>query len=399
MSSDRRRRQLATAAAVAVAAGAGVVVAVSSRSHPQHAVAPPPLRSTSSSPPPRGALPAPPTLQFGVNVNLVFNNFTYAPAQINAQLAAVAATGVTVARSDALWEATEPTAPVGGIHHYHWDFDDAIAGSLAAHGLTWLPILDYSAPWAQSIPGTDHSPPRDATAYAAYAGAFASRYGPGGSFWRAHPEITPHPVTTIEIWNEPDQPEFWKPAPSAGAYAALYVAARTAIDAVEPDIRVIIGGLTDPTGFLPQLLQAAPPLRDHIDGVAIHPYGQPATVLRKVVAARATLQRLGLDRVPLYVTEFGWTTSPPGIMDFVPAARRPADIQSALTGLGRVGCGVAMIVLYTWVSPGGDPADGQNWYGIANPTQPADGTADTAALTAGVRAASGSPGPGSTACR
>ncbi|HWD75985.1 MAG TPA: hypothetical protein VG371_12660 [Solirubrobacteraceae bacterium] len=394
MTFDRRRARIAAAGALAAAAAVAVVVLAVTAPSPRHAPPPP-----SPSPSPRPGLPPPSGQSFGVNVNLLFNDFSYPAAQINAQLAAVRSTGATVARSDALWEAAEPQAPAAGHHRYDWRFDDEIAGSLAANGLTWLPILDYSAPWAQSIPGVDHSPPSSDVDYAAYAGAFASRYGPGGSFWRAHPQITPQPVTTIEIWNEPDQPEFWKPAPNPGAYAALYLAARAAIDAADPGIRVIVGGLTDPRAFLPELLQAAPRLRARIDGVAIHPYGRPATVLSKVVAARATLDSLGLDRVPLYVTEFGWTTSPPGASDYVPAARRPADIESTLTALGRAGCGLAMVVLYTWVTPGGDPGDSQNWYGIANPTQPADGTAGTAALTAGVRAASRTPGAASTACR
>jgi hypothetical protein len=397
---DRRRTWIAAAAGVLVAAAVAVTVVLLVTAPSARPPRPPsPSPAAPPAPAPRAALPPPPGRSFGVNVNLLFNDFSYAPAQIGAQLAAVAATGATVARSDALWEATEPQAPVGGRHRYDWRFDDTIAASLAAHGLTWLPIIDYSAPWAQSVPGQDHSPPRSDADYAAYAAAFAARYGPGGDFWRAHPELTPQPVGTIEIWNEPDQPEFWKPAPSAAAYAALYLAARTAIDGVEPGVRVIIGGLTDPMGFLPQLLQAAPQLRGHIDGVAIHPYGRPATVLSKVTGARATLDSLGMDAVPLYATEFGWTTSPPGALDYVPAAQRPADIRSALTALARAGCGLAMVVLYTWVSPGGAPGDSQNWYGIANPTQPAAGTADTAAFTAGLRAAARTPSGTSTACR
>jgi hypothetical protein len=403
MTFGRRRAWIVVAGALVAAAAAVAVVLVVTGPSPRHARAPspspPPAPPPTPPPTPRAALPPPPGRSFGANVNLLFNDFSYPPAQISAQLAALASTGATVARSDALWEAAEPQAPVAGRHHYDWQFDDTIAGALAAHGLTWLPILDYSAPWAQSIPGQDHSPPRSDGDYAAYAAAFAARYGPGGDFWSAHPELTPEPVGTIEIWNEPDQPEFWKPAPDAGAYAALYLAARAAIDGVEPGIRVIIGGLTDPAGFLPELLQTAPGLRGHIDGVAIHPYGRPATVLGKVRAARATLESLGLGQVPLYATEFGWTTSPPGALDYIPAAQRPADIQSTLTGLGQTGCGLAMVVLYTWVSPGGDPSDSQNWYGIANPTQPETGTADTAAFTAGLQAASRAPAGTSTACR
>ena len=335
-------------------------------------------------------LPAPAAEVLGVSVNRLFNDLAYTQPQIDAQLAAVRRTGVTIARSDALWEAAEPEAPVGGVHHYDWAFDDQIAGSLAAAGLTWLPIVDYTAPWAESVSGQDHSPPRadaDYAAYAAYAAAFAARYGSGGAFWRSHPDLAALPVTTIEIWNEPDNGEFWVPSPSAAAYAALYLAARAAIDGASPAIRVIVGGLTDPTAFLPAMVQAQPQLRGHVDGVAIHPYGRPAVLVAKVRAARATLETLGMGAVPLYVTEFGWTTAPPTAPDYARAARRPGYIARTLASLGHLGCGVAAAVLYTWVTPERDPADSQDWYGIASPSNPAVTTADTAALSTGVRTA------------
>lgn len=351
--------------------------------------------TTATAPPPpavtRPALGAPAVAQFGANVNLLFNTLTNTPAQIDAQLRTLQATGATVARSDALWEATEPTAPVGGRHHYAWAFDDRIAGSLAAHSLTWLPILDYSAPWAQSIPGQDHSPPRADADYAAYAAAFAARYGPGGSFWRVHPSLPAEPVTAIEIWNEPDNAEFWTPHPDAAAYAALYLAARAAVDAVAPTVRVLVGGLTDPPGFLPAMLAAAPALRGHLDGVAIHPYGDPPVLLSRVRGARQTLTALGLAAVPLYVTEFGWTTSPPGAIAYAPAAQRPGFIADALRALRGGTCGVAATILYTWVSPESNSADPQQWYGISNPADPAAPNPDTLAFTAGLRAAAGAP--------
>jgi hypothetical protein len=383
MTAGRKRGAVAVAAALVVAVVA-IVVFVVTPSSPRRAPSPRP----GPAPPPREA--------FGVNVNRVFNDSTYTPAQIDAQLQAVRATGATVARSDALWEATEPQAPAAGRHRYDWTFDDAIAGALAAHGLTWLPILDYSAPWAQSIPGQDHSPPRDDADYAAYAAAFARRYGTDGDFWRAHPQLTPAPVATVEIWNEPDSGQFWTPAPSPAAYATLYLEARSAIDAVDPRIRVIVGGLTDAPAFLPAMVQAQPTLRGHVDGVAIHPYGTPATVIAKVRAARATLVALGMGSVPLYVTEFGWTTAPPGALDYVAATQRPADIESTLAALGRVGCGVAAALVYTWVTPQRNPADSQDWYGIA---QPAGGpTAATAAFAAGLRGASIEAGNASAGC-
>ena len=335
------------------------------------------------------ARPAPSSQQFGASVNVLFIGGGSTPQQIASQLQRLSASGATLARSDALWEATEPTAPVKGTHRYDWTFDDTIAGAMAAHHLQWLPILDYSAPWAQSIPGQDHSPPSSAADYAAYAGAFAARYGTGGSFWSEHPSLPAEPIQTYEIWNEPDNAEFWTPTPDAARYADLYLAARGAIDAADPSARVIVGGLTTPSTFVPAMVAARPQLRGHVDGIAIHPYGTPSVVLTKLRDDRATLVSLGtgIATVPLYVTEFGWTTSPPGALDYVLAARRPSYIYGTLAFLGHTNCGVAMTVLYTWFTPRQNPADSQQFYGIDGPTGAP--TADTRAFAHGLRRAAG----------
>jgi polysaccharide biosynthesis protein PslG len=334
--------------------------------------------TTTSAPAAAPAQPAPTTEQFGASVNLLFNSATSTPQLIAAQLDALRATGVTLARSDALWEATEPTAPVGGVHSFDWAFDDRIAGDLASRGLRWLPILGYSASWAQSIPGQDHSPPSSSADYAAYAGAFAARYGKGGTFWQAHPRMEPEPVAIYEIWNEPDNGEFWTPTPDPARYADLYITAREAIDSADPSARVIVGGLTHPTSFLPAMLAAVPQLRGHVDGVAVHPYGPPAVVLAKLKADRATLAALRMADVPLYATEFGWTTAPPGALDYVAPAQRPAYISLTVAALGHLDCGLAASVLYTWYSPREDPADKEQWYGIDSLTGAR--TADTVAF-------------------
>jgi hypothetical protein len=341
------------------------------------------------------ALPAPATQAFGVNVNRLFNDFSYSPAQIDAQLTALEATGATVARSDALWEATEPRPPTDGVHHWVWTFDDGIAAALARHGLTWLAALDYSAPWAQSVPGQDHSPPRSDDDYAAYAQAFVARYGVGGTFWQAHPEIPPQPVTTIEIWNEPDNPDFWTPTPDPAGYARLYLTTRAAVDAVDPAARVITGGLISPGTSLPAMVRAEPGLVGHVDGVGIHPYGTPRTVVYRVAQARQTLDALHMGAVPLYATEFGWTTSPANAPAYLPPARRAAWIALTFATLGHLDCGLAASILYTWVTPQRNPGDDEDWFGIENPD--ATGTASSEAFATGVHAAA-APGK-RIACR
>jgi hypothetical protein len=371
-------------AAALIAAVVVVLVVVAPGGGGAHAGGGAPARPPPPTPPPLSALP-PAGKEFGANVNLLFNTGDVGAAQRDAQLKALRASGATLARSDALWEASEPSPPVGGIHRYDWRFDDQIASSLAANHLRWLPIVDYSAAWAQSIPGQDHSPPSSSADYAAYAAALAARYGPGGSFWREHPELPPLSVQAFEIWNEPDSPYFWVPRPDAARYAELYTKARDAIRGVDPSARVVVGGLSVELVFLPQLLGADPGLRGMIDGVALHPYGvSPGAVLARVAATRLALERVGLSTVPLYLTEFGWATTPPGTLDYLPEQLRPGYIEQTLLGLASSGCDVAATVLYTWFSSQRDPRNGADWFGIS-PAGAAGRGPDVAAFTAGLR--------------
>jgi hypothetical protein len=204
------------------------------------------------------------------------------------------------------------------------------------------------------------------------------------------------PVDTFEIWNEPDNPGFWFPAPDPAGYARLYLAARSAIKRVDPTARVIVGGLTAPRRFLPALIRTLPALRDQLDGVAIHPYApDPEGVEARVRTARQVLRALGLGTLPLYVTEFGWTTSPPGALDYATADRRPGYITQTLAALGHSDCMIAAAFLYTWVTPERDRRVDQDWFGIS--PSGASGSPDTAAFATGLRQASGS-GPVTLSC-
>lgn len=339
-------------------------------------------------------------IAMGTNTGVLFNSHKFTRAQIDAQLAALARTGATTVRSDALWETAEPNPPTNGIQlfppavglirHYDWRHDDLIAGMLAAHGLRWLPIIDYTAAWDETVPGDDHSPPKSVSDYYTYAAAVAARYGPGGSFWSENSNLPPRPVDNYEIWNEPDSHYFWHPTPDPAAYADLYASARAAILTVEPTARVIIGGLTSPPVFLASLLNAAPRIRGQIDGVAIHPYGPtPEHVLDSVRTDRLAMNADGMSTVPLYVTEFGWTTHPKGAHDWAPPEKRPGYIWQTLAGLGHTDCGIAAVLLYAWATPQRQPGDGEDWYGISPPD--ASASPDTAAFTGGVHAASAGP--------
>jgi hypothetical protein len=244
----------------------------------------------------------------------------HSPEQLARDLDQMASSGVLVVRRDASWGGSEPHAPdtATGEHRCDWRSTDVTAATLAAHGLTWYPILDYSAPWASTVPNDPMSGPRpDAVDdYAAYAAAFAGRYGRGGAFWAEHPELPQLPVAAYELGNEPNAEMFWhEQATAAEVYADEYVAARAAIKAVDARTPVVSAGLldanaTNPSVFLRRMVRRQPSLRSGIDAVGYHPYQTSYAGMRYGIGAlRKTMKSLGLGKVPIEITEAGMTTS------------------------------------------------------------------------------------------
>lgn len=286
-----------------------------------------------------------------------------------AQLDAIAAQGLTVVRVDAAWPAVEPFAAAGP----RWVTTDRIAFALAQRGIRWLPVLGFATSWSTSVPGTDKAPPVDDARFADYAAQVAARYGPGGGFWAAHPKLVPLPVEAVEIWNEPNIPAYWRPAPDPARYAALYLAARDAIHAAAPGVEAIVGGLSpygDPGGFLRAMAAARPGLVGALDGVALHPYARgPTGVVDLVAALRATLLELGGGDVPISVTEVGWPRpNQSSTAAFaLPDDTRAGAVALATDALASSDCGVRRLVLFTWTTPMRDPAEQEDWFGLVMP--------------------------------
>jgi hypothetical protein len=315
-------------------------------------------------PPGAGGLPrAARSVQFGADVGVIFQS-RYPPATVDRALTSAARAGLGLARVAPLWELTERVAPQGARHSYDWRYDDFIARELAGHGLRWVAVLAFAPAWASVEPGVLHAAPRRPAEYAAYAAAVARRY---------HGLIA-----AFEVWNEENLPSFWRPAPDPVAYARLYAAARMAIHSADPGVPVLVGGLAGGhRSFLTRLLRQ-PELRGLVDGVAIHAYAaSPAGMVRQVRGYRRRLDALGFGRVPLYVTEYGWSSrpvptlfnglpAPPG--SYAPPAVRPGYIVQGAGDVLDSGCNVRMAVFYAWLTPERSPFALYQWFGVASPT-------------------------------
>lgn len=268
---------------------------------------------------------------------------------LGGQLAAIRANGIQMVRSDAPWGIIEPQAPSASGPAFHFGSTDAWVSALAENHLTWEPILGYKSSWGNPIVNYP--------AFQAYVQAVAARYGAGGTFWRQNPQLPNLPVGIFELWNEENNVNSSLTYIPASDYAALYQAVHAAIHAVDSAAVVIIGGMGNHLQYLPShddaawyllhMLVSRPSLIGHIDGIGLHPYGNTANdTIEWVAHFRYALSVWGLSSVPIYVTEFGWTS---GSAD---ADRwRAAQMGSVALTLTRSNCGIHMLAPYDWSNP------------------------------------------------
>ena len=315
--------------------------------------------------PARAGPPLPPEF-FGINLNRVF--YDVPALEHQDVLRDARSAGTTHGRMDLTWADVEPRAPVKGVHSYHWDETDRMVAALARARIRAAPILCYSAPWATGS-WTDKSPPAGDEDFSAYAAATAARYGPRGSFWQERKDVPYLPVRRWEIWNEENLTQvFWQTGRDAPRYASLYLAARTAVRAVDPRAQVIIGGIWgDDVAYLDEMVYAHPELRGNVDGVGLHPYTRSAGHVLSIVRRF----REGLDKalgrgIPIDVTEVGWYQHGQGWLH-TSDQMRAGKLGFLADALARSNCGVEAFEPYTWLTAENESDDVEDWYGVYSP--------------------------------
>jgi endoglycosylceramidase len=248
-----------------------------------------------------GTIPAP---AIGLSTHIPLGSGSAAQAQ---ELDMEQQAGVKWIRTDFAWSTIEP---VEG--EFHFEAYDPMVDEALAHGIQVVALLDYGVGWARTEPGNDSS--LDAGKFGKFAGAVAQHFKGR--------------ISTFEIWNEEDLPNFFKPEPDPQKYGELLRHAHAAIRAANPGALVLFGGLSSasvavgkPWGFFEEVLHLHPDLGSHFDALAIHPYTlaqslapeqeNPAGTLEDMlIAARKVLSRFGLERKPLWLTELGWPACP-----------------------------------------------------------------------------------------
>jgi len=270
-------------------------------------------------------------------------------ATLNAQLDAMKAIGVTWVRFDLEWSNIQYAGP----DSWDWTDYDRVVNAVHVRGLKALGILDYTPDWARraECSGSMMCAPADPGAYAAFAAAAAGRYKSLG-------------MHAWEIWNEPNNVQFYQPAADPGAYAALLAAAYPAIHGADPAATVVTGGLSpaqtgggdmSPPDFLAGVYAAGG--QGHFDAVGDHPYSWPFTATSyapggawsQLTTLHDQMVAHGDGGKKIWLTEYGAPTGGDGAVSEALQAQIVTDAANAVAALAWTG----PLFWYTWQDDGG----------------------------------------------
>lgn len=255
-----------------------------------------------------------PALTVGVIANTIGSGRDIGAAQRK-----VAALGVHWIREELDWPVAEPRPGV-----YRWGSFDRLFEASARHHLHVLPLILSTPGWTGSQP---LALPTDTGAFADFVAHLARRYGPRGTFWRAHPRLDAAVAPQwFELWNEPYTTAYSTGGVNPARYARVVVAATRAGRAANPRTKWLMAADLDyrdsddhEHGWLDALYAAVPDLNRYFDGVAVHPYsflspdaGSGAGPLderfARVGAIESVLRHHGAGAKPMWITELGWST-------------------------------------------------------------------------------------------
>lgn len=239
-------------------------------------------------------------------------------------------------REELQWARVEPWQG-----SFDWSWYDTVFALHRQSGINIIGVINPAVGWATPEPsdgldGISFYPP-DPALFAAFARAAALRYRGVVRAW--------------EIWNEPENAIFWRPAPDPAAYARLLIAASAEIKTVDPEVKVLNGGVVP---YDPRFLDgiAAAGGWNAFDVLAVHPYVDPAS------PEDAQIDVVGVQNVarlaarygakPIWVTEYGWTTGP---CERDPAGRTDEKAQASYVVRGAVllrAAGAERVLWYTF---------------------------------------------------
>jgi polysaccharide biosynthesis protein PslG len=347
----RSRRALAFALAILLFGAAAIVfaaVAHKGKTHPAGTGATPGPGATA------GPIAGLTSDQLGISTGVQL--YTASVAQIDKDVAGIAALHSHWIRTAVRWDLVEPSSPSSD----DWTKADRIVGDATAHGLSLILDVTGTPPWARRPGAGNVEFPPDLHTYATFAGKLATRY-------RGR-------VAAYELGNEPNHVKsFAKPDPAL--YETVLQYSYPVIKAADPKAVVLTGGLggNKNTGsivpgdvFLAALYKDG--AKPYFDGVSYHPYTYPDLPSNdaakpgwtRMLDARRIMVANGDAAKKIWVTEDG---APTGGPNSVSEVQQAAILRDAYR----------LWATYPWAGPlcwfdyrdkGTDTSDHGNFFGL-----------------------------------
>jgi polysaccharide biosynthesis protein PslG len=242
---------------------------------------------------------------------------------------------------------------------YSWTGTDAFMTNAARGGMEVLPVMVYSPTWASTCPTASRPqlcPPTNYTDLGDFIVAAIKRYGPAGSFWTSNPTVPKLPITSWQIWNEPNLGAWWGGAPNAAAYVQMLSTVTPMIRAADPQAEVVTAGMPDSLSssavrlatYVTQLY--ANGVKGDFDTLGLHGYDEtPDGSVGLVQQVRQIMAANG-DSSPIWITEVGWASSGKPYRFTTDLAGQAANFDSLLGQLvaRHEELGVRGVVQYLW---------------------------------------------------
>jgi hypothetical protein len=267
----------------------------------------------------------------GLGVNI---HFTRASKE---EMDLLASEGFGWVRMDLGWSGVEREAG-----KYRFDDYDFLVDEMAKRRIRCLLILDYGhRTHTKGLPPSDDA---GRAAYARFAGAAAAHWKGKG--------------VVLEIWNEPNIAQFWRPRPKVDDYILMAKEALKAIRAANPSMPVIAPATsTIDLPFLEKCFQAG--LLEDLAAVSVHPYrsGPPETAEPELLRLRNLIERYrpAGREIPIVSGEWGYTTTD-----------HPLDRQARYIVRQQVfnrALGIPFSIWYDWKDDGPDPKEREHHFG------------------------------------
>jgi hypothetical protein len=272
--------------------------------------------------------------------------------------------GADAARQGLYWSAIERSPG-----SYDWRPFDAVYQNMLAQGIRPLWVLFEAPCWAQGKPSgcnpTKRYRPTSAHYgdFAHFAALAAQRY----------------PLALgIEVWNEPNTELFWGGKPEPAEYASMLKQVAPAVQAANPDMPVISGGLASSYTTDKNSLSTVKFLRkiykkgaaQAADAIGIHAYPKKAyhqdfigSIRIRLAKSQRVKRKRGEGEKPIWITEIGVSTT--GKQAYTPdhQANALAQIYNLFR---RVDAPIPVLIFHRFVDVPTSGLSAEAGYGVLN---------------------------------